>query len=108
MHEYKAVKRREKVISSGRFYSLNPMFSSARSLLVSSSCTQLDDVGASTKEIRIKDASGIYRVMFVAKFEEAIYVLYCFPKKTQTTSKEDKAIAEARYRAVANTRKVQK
>ena len=58
-----------------------------------------DDVGAGTKEIRIKDASGVYRVMYVAKFEEAIYVLHCF-QKTQTTNKQDKAIAEARYRTV--------
>jgi len=37
-----------------------------------------DDVGTGTKEIRILDAAGIYRVMYVAKFEEAIYVLHCF------------------------------
>ena len=67
-----------------------------------------DDVGAGTKEIRVKDASGIYRVIYVAKFEEAIYVLHCFQKKTQVTSKQDKAIAEARYRAVANSRKAKK
>ena len=53
----------------------------------------------------IKDASGIYRVMYVAKFEEAIYVLHCFQKKTQVTSKQDKAIASARYRAVVSGRK---
>ena len=64
-----------------------------------------DDVGAGTREIRIKDASGIYRVMYVAKFEEAIYVLHCFQKKTQVTSKKDKAIASARYRAVVSGRK---
>jgi len=32
----------------------------------------LDDVGAGTKEIRVKDASGIHRVMYVAKFVKAI------------------------------------
>lgn len=62
-------------------------------------------VGAGTREIRIRDASGAYRVMYVAKFEEAIYVLHCFQKKTQATSKQDRAIAEARYRAVARARK---
>lgn len=30
------------------------------------------DVGAGVREIRIKDAQGIYRVMYVAKFEEAV------------------------------------
>ena len=64
-----------------------------------------DDVGAGNKEIRIKDRDGIYRVMYVAKFEEAIYVLHCFQKKTQSTTKQDKTIAEARYRAVVTARK---
>ena len=59
-----------------------------------------DDVRASTKEIRIRDAAGAYRVMYVAKFEEAIYVLHCFQKKSKTTTKHDKNIAEDRYRAV--------
>ncbi len=67
-----------------------------------------DDVGAGTREIRIRDAPGIYRVMYVAKFEEAIYVLHCFQKKTQVTSKQDKAIASARYRAVVRARKGEK
>lgn len=67
-----------------------------------------DGVGAGTKEIRIKDANGIYRVMYVAKFEEAVYVLHCFQKKTQATSKQDKTIAETRYRAVVNARKAEK
>lgn len=26
-----------------------------------------------------------YRVMYVAKFEESVYVLHCFKKKTSTT-----------------------
>jgi phage-related protein len=64
-----------------------------------------DDVSAGTREIRIRDASGIYRVMYVARFEEAIYFLRCFQKKTQVTSKQDKAIARARYRAVISARK---
>lgn len=64
-----------------------------------------DDVGVGTKETRIRDAAGIYRVMSIAKFEEAIYVLHCFRKKTETTTKQDKTIAEASYRAVVRKRK---
>ena len=67
-----------------------------------------DEVGAGTREIRIREASGIYRVMYVAKFEEAIYVLHCFQKKTQVTSKHDSVIAVARYRALVNVRKEKK
>ena len=62
---------------------------------------------ADEKEIRIGDASGAYRVMYIAKFEEAIYVLHCFRKKTQATSRQDKTIAETRYRAVAKMRKAE-
>jgi phage-related protein len=64
-----------------------------------------EEVGAGTREVRISDAKGIFRVMYVAKFEEAIYVLHCFQKKTQATSKQDKDIATARFRAVVNTRR---
>ena len=61
--------------------------------------------GAGTREIRISDAKGIFRVMYVAKLEEAVYVLHCFQKKTQATSKQDKDIAAARYRTVLSSRK---
>jgi phage-related protein len=64
-----------------------------------------DDVSAGTGEIRIRDANGIYRVMYVARFGESIYVLHCFRKKTQATSKQDKAITAALYRAVVSARK---
>ena len=67
-----------------------------------------DEVGAGTREIRIREASGIYRGMYVAKFEEAVYVLHCFQKKTPATSKQDREIAAARYRAVVNRRKEKK
>jgi phage-related protein len=43
--------------------------------------------------------------MYVAKFEETVYVLHCFQKKSQSTSKQDKDIATARYRAVVNARR---
>ena len=62
------------------------------------------NVGAGTREIRIRDATGIYRVMYVAKFDEAIYVLHCFQKKTESTTKRDKDIVEARYRALIRER----
>jgi phage-related protein len=59
-----------------------------------------NEVGAGTKEIRIRDKDGIYRVLYVAKFKEAIYVLHCFQKKTESTAKSDKEIAKVRYRAI--------
>jgi phage-related protein len=64
-----------------------------------------DEVGAGTREIRVRDAKGIFRVMYVAKIEEAVCVLHCLQKKTQATTKQDKDIATARNRAVVNARK---
>ena len=65
-----------------------------------------DAVGPGTREIRLGDASGVFRVMYVASFEEAIYVLHCFQKKTRATSLVDRNITAARYRSVILARKV--
>lgn len=59
-----------------------------------------EEVGAGTKEIRINLDDGWYRVMYVAKFHDAIYVLHCFKKKTRVTSKQDKDMAISRYKEV--------
>lgn len=67
-----------------------------------------DSIGAGTREIRIRDTSGAYRIIYVAKFDEAIYVLHCFQKKTQATSDLDKEIASARYRAIVAARKAER
>tara|TARA_B100000287_G_scaffold432478_1_gene491920 strand:- start:384 stop:728 length:345 start_codon:yes stop_codon:yes gene_type:complete len=64
-----------------------------------------DIVGAGTREIRINLNDGWFRVMYVAKFAEAIYVLHCFKKKSNATSKKDKDITAARYKAVIEDRK---
>ncbi len=63
-----------------------------------------DVVGAGTKEIRINLDDGWFRVMYVAKFPEAVYVLHCFKKKTPTTSKHDKDVIAARYKALVKER----
>ena len=65
------------------------------------------DIGAGVNEIRVRDASGIYRVMYIAKFEEAIYVLHSFQKKTRQTSKYDKDIAKMRYNTLIQQRRKQ-
>ena len=55
-------------------------------------------VGAGAQEIRIRDATGAFRVIYVAKFADAVYVLHCFRKTTQKTSKTDLDLAVKRYR----------
>lgn len=60
--------------------------------------------GPGANEIRIDCADGWFRVMYVAKFEEAIYVLHSSQKATRKTSKKDVQIAETRYRVVLRER----
>ena len=55
-------------------------------------------IGKGVREIRIRDEAGAFRVIYVAKFADAIYVLHCFQKKTEKTSKADIELAETRYR----------
>ena len=58
----------------------------------------MNTVGAGVKEFRIRETDGAFRVMYVAKFADAIYVLHCFQKKTQKTSSDDIALASRRYK----------
>jgi phage-related protein len=50
------------------------------------------------KELRIRDAAGAFRVIYVAKFADAVYALHCFQKKTEKTAKADLDLAARRYR----------
>jgi len=56
-------------------------------------------VGAGVREIRIH-VLGEWRIIYVAKFAEAIYVLHVFQKKTQKTSRDDIDLAQSRYRLI--------
>ena len=54
-------------------------------------------IGKGVQEIRIRDEAGAFRVIYVAKFADAVYVLHCFQKKTQKTGKSDLDLAAKRY-----------
>lgn len=55
-------------------------------------------IGNGVKEIRIRDLAGAFRVVYLAKLEDAVYVLHCFQKKTQETSQQDIDIAKTRFK----------
>lgn len=55
-------------------------------------------VGPGAREIRLRDQSGVYRVVYVVKFDDVVHVLHCFQKKTQKTTSKDIEIARSRYR----------
>ena len=60
-------------------------------------------VGTGVREIRI-NAEGAFRVIYVAKFDEAVYVLHAFEKKTRKTSRQAIDLAKRRYQALINAR----
>lgn len=60
----------------------------------------LPNVGSGAYEIRIRDAAGAFRVVYVAKFEKSVYVLHAFQKKTRKTSQADIELAVRRYRLI--------
>jgi len=55
-------------------------------------------VGGNAYEIRIRETTGAFRVIYVAKLKGAIFVLHCFQKKTQKTISTDIALAARRYK----------
>jgi len=55
-------------------------------------------IGRGVREIRIRDTAGAFRLLYVAKFEDAVYVLHCFQKRTQKTRMADLNLASQRYR----------
>lgn len=57
----------------------------------------MPSIGSGVRKIRIKEESGIFRVLYVAKLEDAIYVLHCLQKKTQKTAKSDIDLGSRRY-----------
>jgi phage-related protein len=60
-------------------------------------------VGAGAYEIRHRDASGAFRVIYVAKRDEAVYVLHAFQKKSQKTARADIDLAAKRYKLIGET-----
>jgi phage-related protein len=58
-------------------------------------------IGPGVKEIRIREKDGAFRVIYVASFQDAVYVLHCFQKKTQKTGSGDIDLAKRRYKELA-------
>jgi phage-related protein len=60
-------------------------------------------IGPGVREIRIRTELA-HRVFYVATFEEAVYVLHGFEKRTRKTSTQDLQLARDRYRALIKKR----
>ena len=68
-------------------------------------------IGAGAREIRVRTFEGgavEHRVVYVAKFEEAVYVLHAFEKKTRKTSPHHLELAANRYKQMVRERRHRK
>lgn len=63
----------------------------------------MPSIGAGVNELRIRMGSA-YRVIYVMKFDDAIYVLHAFQKKSQRTARLDIELARIRFRTLMNER----
>ena len=55
-------------------------------------------IGKGVWEIRISDEAGQFRVIYIAKLKDEVFVLHCFQKKSQKTPLKDLARASKRLR----------
>ena len=64
----------------------------------------MPQIGSGVCEIRLHKPNE-YRVIYVAKFPEAVYVIHAFNKKTRKTSPRDIEKARKEYAKLLNQRK---
>lgn len=64
----------------------------------------LSSVGPGVNEVRIHTHTE-HRVLYVARFEEAVYVLHAFEKKSRQTRDRDLALARERLKQVEALRR---
>ena len=55
-------------------------------------------VGAGVREIRVREASGAFRIIYLATLPDRVLVLHAFQKKTQQTPQRDIDLAARRLR----------
>lgn len=65
----------------------------------------MPSIGIGANEIRVRDDSGAFRVIYLAKFAEAVYVLHAFQKKSRKTQKSDLDLARKRFRDLVQERR---
>ena len=61
-------------------------------------------IGKGVEEIRVSDSSGAYRVIYLARHADAVYVLHAFQKKTQATPGKEIDVAKGRFRQLLGGR----
>jgi phage-related protein len=60
----------------------------------------MQSIGAGVREIRVRERTGAFRVIYLATLTDAVYVLNAFQKKTQRTPQREIDLAVERLRAL--------
>jgi phage-related protein len=60
----------------------------------------MPSIGKGVYEIRVRDETGAFRVIYVSRLAEAIFVLHAFQKKSEATDKRDIELAKSRYNQI--------
>ncbi len=61
-------------------------------------------IGPGVEEIRVRDVTGAYRVIYTARLADAVYVLHVFQKSTRATSRADIELASRRFKSLVRSR----
>lgn len=70
--------------------------------LVPTDWKPMTSIGPGVREIRIREDSGAYRVIFVAQVQDTIHVLHCFKKTSQKTTLQDLRLAQERLKQIGD------
>lgn len=60
----------------------------------------MPSIGPGVKEIRLRDATGAFRIIYIATRPQGVYVLHCFQKKSQKTNVHDIQLARERLKTI--------
>lgn len=60
----------------------------------------MKQIGSGVLEIRLWSEQGTFRVIYVSKLRNVVYVLHCFQKKSQATAQADINVAVSRYKSL--------
>jgi phage-related protein len=58
----------------------------------------MTSIGQGVREIRVRDTTGAFRIIYVSSIEEAVFVLHVFQKKAQRTPQRDLTLAQNRFK----------
>ena len=64
----------------------------------------MPSVGIGVSEIRVR-MGGAFRLIYIARFAEAVYVLHAFQKKSRKTARTDIELARLRFRTLVRDRR---